>query len=153
MTTFQGKHKVASVLDPISVDSDGVTGNYVDYNGYSRAFFVLGGGLVSGGDSDDTLTLTVSKSAVAAATAAASDETVITAAAVTLGPSADTDTALGLEFIDLDLVAHGLTTGSLIVNALASEGGTAIGYADIVLYNKSGVTSDTSMTITVPASS
>lgn len=151
--TFQGRHKVASLLDPVSVTSDGAAGNYVDYNGYNRAFVIFQGGLVATGDSDDTITLTISKvDDIAAASAAASDETIITAAAQTLGASADTDTALGIEFLDIDFVAHSLDNGCLTVDALASEGGAVACSATIILYEGHSHT-DTSMTITVPASS
>lgn len=152
--SLQGKVKVASLLDPVSVTSDGAAGNYVDYNGYNRALVVFQGGLVATGDSDDTVTLTISKvDDIAAASAAASDEVIITAAAQTLGPSGDTDTAIGIEFLDIDFIAHSLDNGCLTVDALASEGGAAACSATIILYEPNGTHTDTSMTIGVPASS
>lgn len=153
MASLQGHGLIKSLLDPVSVTSDGVAGSYVDYNGYNRALVIFQGGLVATGDSDDTVTLTISKSAVAAATAAASDEVIITAAAQTLGASASTTAALGIEFLDIDFVAHGLTGGSLTVDAVASEGCAAACSASIILYNPTGTHTDTAMTIGVPASS
>jgi len=143
-----------ALLNPVSVTSDGAAGAYVDYNGFNRALVVVQGGLVATGDSDDTITLTVSKvDDIAAASAATSDEVAITASAVTLGPPATTDANLGIKFIDLDFMAHGLDGGCLTIDALASEGGAAVCSAAIFLYNKTGETSDTAMTITAPASS
>jgi len=142
------------LLNPVSVTSDGAAGNYVDYNGYNRALVIFQGGLVATGDSDDTITLTISKvDDIAAASAAASDETIITAAAQTLGPPADTNTVLGVELLDIDFVAHGLDNGCLTVDALASEGCAAACSATIILYRPSGTHTDTAMTIGVPTSS
>jgi hypothetical protein len=152
--SLQGKVLVKQLLAPVSVTSDGAAGVYVDYNGYNRALVIVSGGLVATGDSDDTITLTVSKvDDIAAASAAASDEVVITAAVATLGPVADTDTALGVELIDIDFVAHSLDNGCLTIDGLASEGGAAVCSATIILYEPTGTHTDTAMTITVPASS
>ena len=101
--SLQGHVLVKPLLSPISVDSDGATGSYVDYNGYNRALIAFQSGTVGTGDSDDTMTFLVYKvDDIAASAAAASDHVAITAATQTLGPSADTDTALGMEIIDLD---------------------------------------------------
>lgn len=152
--SLQGKALVKQLLAPVSVTSDGAAGSYVDYNGYNRALVIFQAGLVATGDSDDTMTFTISKvDDIASGTAAASDQVVITAATQTLGPSADTDTVLGIELLDIDFVAHSLDNGCLIVNALASEGCAAVSSATIVLYEPNGTHTDTAMTITVPASS
>lgn len=152
--SLQGKVLVKELLAPVSVDSDGAAGVYVDYNGYNRALVVVNGGLVATGDSADTVALTISKvDDIAASAAAATDETVITAAVATLGPPADTDTALGVELIDIDFAAHSLDNGCLTIDAVASEGGAAVCSAVIVLYQPNGTHTDTAMTIIVPASS
>lgn len=152
--SLQGKALVKTLLAPVSVTSDGAAGSYVDYNGYNRALVIFQGGLVATGDSDDTVTLTISKcDDVAASAAAASDQVVITAAAQTLGASADTDTVLGIELLDIDFATHSLDNGCLIVNALASEGCAAACAATIVLYEPTGTHTDTAMTIGLPASS
>jgi hypothetical protein len=154
MATFQGRHLIQSILDPVSVTSDEAAGNYVDFNGYNRAFISCQAGLVATGDTDDTVSFQVLKSSVAAATADSDDETAITAAVTVVGPPAgDSDTVLGMEHIDIDLVKHGLTSGSLIVRATASEGCAAACAASIILYDRNGIQSDTAMTIVSPASS
>lgn len=152
--SLQGKVLAKPLLYSVSVTSDGATGEYVDYNGYNRALIIFESGLVATGDSDDTMTFLVYKvDDIAASAAAASDHVAITAATQTLGPSADTDTELGCEMIDLDFVAHDLDNGCLTVIATASEGCAAASSATILLYNPTGTHTDTAMTITVPASS
>ena len=154
--TLLGKTKIMPLLDPVSVTSDGATGNYVDYNGWNYAIIGCQAGLVATGDSDDTLAFQVHRvDDIAAASAAASDHVDITAALATLGASADTDTELDLELIHLDFTQHTLDNGCLNVTATASEGGAIAGSAWIQLYGRNGAVSDTisGKTITVPASS
>jgi len=147
------RKKIADLLSPIATDSDGKTGNYVDYNGWNRATIVCHGG-AGAGDSDDTLAFQVHRiDDIAAASAAASDHVDITAGTTTLGPGADSDANLGVEFIELDFAVHGLDNGCLNITATSSLGGASLAAATIILQDYNGVVSDTSMTITVPASS
>ena len=144
----------ATLLDPFAVTSDGKTGSYVDYNMYNRAVIAFHAGIPTTGDSDDTVTFLIHKvDDIAAASAAASDHVDITAATQTLGPGADSDTAFGEEFLDIDFVEHGLTNGCLNVTADASLGCVVPCSASIILYKPSGEHTDTAMTITDPASS
>lgn len=151
--TLQGKVYPYVSLAPVSVTSDGANGAWVDFNGWNRALVICTAGLVATGDSDDTMTFLVQKSDVAAAAAAASDVVDITAATQTVGASASTDVALGTEFIDLNLVVHGLSSGALRVTATASEGCAAASSATIILYDRNGLCSDTAMTVVYPAAS
>jgi hypothetical protein len=154
--TLLGKTKVKSLLDPVSVTSDGATGNYVDYNGWNSALIIVQGGLVATGDSADTLAFQIHRiDDIAAASAAASDHVDITAGIATLGPAADTDTQLDFELLWLDFEPHALDNGCLNVTATASEGGAIAGSAAIQFYGKNGPLSDTDhgVTIVVPASS
>jgi hypothetical protein len=153
--SMQGHSLVAQSIYPQSCSSDGVTGAGLALDGYSRAFIGCFGGLVATGDSDDTVTFTVSKNIVTnvASDAASSDWVVITAATQTLGPSADTDTVIGQEFIDLDFAEHGLSTGLLRLGALSSEGCAASVTGIFQFYRETGKNGDSAMTITKPASS
>jgi hypothetical protein len=154
MPRIQGNKLVKQILAPVSVTSDEAAGIYVDYNGWNNALIVCSGGLVATGDSDDTIAFQVYRvDDVAAASADSDDEVAITAGTTTLGPPADSDTVLGVEFIDLDFTQHTLDNGCLIVRATASEGGAAACSAEIILYDACGKTSDTAMTIVTPASS
>lgn len=147
------RRKIAQLLPPIATDSDGKTGLYVDYNGWNRATIICSGG-AGAGDSDDTLAFQVYRiDDIAASAAAASDHVAITAGTTTLGPGADSDANLGLEFIELDFVAHSLDSGCLTITATSSLGGASLASADIILYEANGAVSDTSMTIVEPASS
>lgn len=152
--TIFGEALIQQFLAPISVTSDGATSSYIDYNGYNAALIICSGGTVGTGDSDDTVAFQVSRiDDIAAASAAASDHVAITAATTTLGASADTDTALGVEMIYLDFTEHTLDNGCLVVVATASEGGAAVCSADIILLGGSGTHTDTSMTIVRATSS
>lgn len=152
--TMQGKSLVKELLSPFAVTSDGKTGSYVDYNGYNRAFITCQAGIPTAGDSDDTVSFQLYRiEDIAAASAASSDHVAITAGVLTLGEGADSDADLGVEFFDLDLVEHGMDNGCLTVICTPTVGATVPCSATIQLYNKSGVNSDTAMTITTPASS
>lgn len=154
MATLQGNALIKQALAPVAVTSDAATGSYVDYNGYNRALVICEGGLVGTGDSDDTVTFLVNRvDDIAAASAAASDHVAITAATTALGPVADTDVALGIEFIDIEFAKHSLDNGCLVVTATGSDGISAVCAATIVLYAPSGKHTDTDMTIVTPASS
>lgn len=153
-TKRQSRSKILPMLHPVSVTSDGATSAYVDYNGFNRALIGCQGGLVATGDSDDTLSFQLYRvDDIAAASAAASDHVAVTAGVTALGPSASSDVQLGMEFIDLDLMAHTMDNGCLVLVATASEGGAIAGSAYIELYQANGTVSDTSMTIVTPASS
>lgn len=155
-STLLGKTKVKSLLDPVSVTSDGAAGNYVDYNGWNFALIGCQAGLVATGDSADTLAFQLYRvDDVAASAADSDDETAITAGVATVGPSADTDTELDFELMHIDLREHSMDNGCLIVRATASEGGAIAGSAFIQLYGRNGGLSDTAhgVTIVVPASS
>lgn len=154
--TLPGHSVTYALLDPVSVTSDGATGNYIDYNGWNYAMIGCQMGLVATGDSDDTMGFQLYRvDDIAAASAAASDHVAITAALATLGPTADTTVEGDIEIIHLDFQQHALDNGCLVLVATASEGCAAASSAFITLYGRNGTLSDTisGKTITVPASS
>jgi hypothetical protein len=155
MARIQGRSLIQQFIAPVSVTSDEAAGSYIDYNGWNNALITVQGGLVATGDSDDTMAFQLYRiDDVAAASADSDDEVAITAGIATLGPPADTDTALGIEHIDIDFQQHTLDNGCFVLRATASEGCAAAVSATIELYNANGKVSDTAWgTITVPASS
>jgi hypothetical protein len=156
--SFQGKHKHNVSLNAISVDSDGVDGAWVSIDGFNRAFVSCMAGEPTAGDSDSAFTFLVYKDTTTnvVSDGSSDDEVAITAATQTIALIAgDSDAVIGgAEYLDIDFVAHGLTTGLLRVTATASAGAASAApcAATIILYDRCGLNSDTSMTITVPAS-
>jgi len=150
--SLQGKVLVLEDIYPQNATSDGVLGKALPVNGYNRVLVHGHAGIVSTGDSDDTLTFTLQKNTSSSASTDAS-WTAITAGTIALTASADTDTALGEALIDFDLVKHGLTTGWLRLSAVPSEGGVAAVASTMIFYRPTGKHTDSGMTITVPASS
>jgi hypothetical protein len=130
-------------IQPLSIratSSDGVTGAGFAINGYNRVALRFDSGVITTGDSDDVVVCTVDKASIATidTDAAASDWSTITAATQTLGPSADSDTALTGEFLDIDLVEHGLSTGMLRVKMTGSLGAVSQVHCTAILYGRTG---------------
>ena len=151
----QGHSLILDSIYPQLASSDAVNGTALPLDGYSRALVSFSGGLVSTGDSDDLITFLVQKNIVTniASDAASSDWVTITLATQILGPPATSDIPLGLEFIDLDLAEHSLSTGLLRASATGSLGISASMASQFIFYRQTGKNADSAMTITKPASS
>jgi hypothetical protein len=145
-------------LIPIQASSsDGVTGAGYSINGFNRVAIRFDSGVFTTGDSDDTVTCAIDYTQIATldTNAAASDWTTITAATQTLGPSADSDTQMTGEFLDISLPKHGISTGMIRAVMTDSLGGVSQVHCTAILYAPTGRTPDSSDsgTYTDPASS
>lgn len=145
-------------LIPIQAgSSDGITGAGVAVNGYNRVVIRFDAGVMTTGDSDDVVTCTIDYATISTldTNAAASDWTTITAATQTLGPSADTNTQMTAEFLDLSFAKHGISTG--MIRAVMANSPTSVAqvHCTAILYQPTGKTPDSSDsgTYTDPASS
>ena len=158
MARFFGKHRPYADLLPQATSSDGVTGTGAPLNGWNScvALFSAGSG---GGTSDATAVFVVQKNTVTsvASDAASTDWVDISAATQTLGPGVDSDASLGGdEYVDLDIVGLGLSTGLLRIKATAAPTGASnanIVSGFLVFYDKTGTLTDTDLTITQVAAS